>query len=248
MKKLLPALLIFSFSLFTLKAQVDTGKKVAGFLTLGYGLCQPVSDFGSTANNTASGYAQTGTANSFSFGIMINSINFGFAFTRSTSSNIYNAGAYTSNLQPNQPASVYTATSGKQLYLGGYSFYGIYKAFYVHRFTIDARLMAGPGSITLPYVSYNEVSGSFQSSYYINGGTVSATAFCGDLGIRYSITEGFCASINIGYIYAQASFTTNENYADNNGNAQTYQYVWNLPLSLLNVSLNVGWQFGRLIK
>ncbi|HWY99053.1 MAG TPA: hypothetical protein VNY36_08215 [Bacteroidia bacterium] len=248
MKKLILAFLTFSFSFFYATAQVDTGKKVTGFLTLGYGLCQSVSDFGSTANNTTSGYAQVGTANNLSFGIIINSINFGFSFMRNTSSNIYNTSAYTSNLQASQPSATFTAVSNKQPYLGGYIFYGIYKAFYVKRFTFDVRIMAGPCSIILPYVSYGEVLEGLQSSEYINGGATSATAFCGNLGIRYSITEGFCASIEVSYVYAQTSFTTTENYADNNGNAQVYQYVWNLPVSLLNVSLNVGWQFGRFIK
>jgi hypothetical protein len=248
MKKLLFILLVFHFSLITLKAQVDTGKKVAGFVTLGYGLCQPVSSFGSTANNPSSGYAQTGTANNLSFGIMINSINFGFAFMRSTSNNNYNVDAYTNNLQANLPSSSYKATSGKQPYLGGYIFYGIYKAFYISRFTFDARVMLGPCSVILPITTYGEIYNGLQSSYYINAGTISATAYSVGLAVRYSITKGFCASLDVTYIYTQLNYSTTENYADNNGNTQTYPITGSLPVSLLNVSLNLGWQFGRNLK
>ena len=151
----------FIFSLFTpqfCSAQADTSKKVTGYLSLGYGVSQPEGNYVSTALNVNSGYAKIGGAANLSFGIMINSINFGFAFMRGSNTNFYNINGYMSSLQAADPSSVYTAAYGKQSYLCDYAFYGLYKAFYYNRFSFDVSILAGNSTLTLPFISYSMVS------------------------------------------------------------------------------------------
>jgi|GEM_PF-6309530 hypothetical protein len=242
----------FIFSLFTpqfCSAQADTSKKVTGYLSLGYGISQPEGNYVSTALNANSGYALTGSASYLSFGIMINSLNFGFAFMRGSNSNVYNINGYVASLQASDPLTTYTAVSSKQTYLCNYAFYGIYKAFYYKRFSFDFSLLLGNCTMSFPFVSYKMVTqGGIYSAEYVNGGNVSALGYNGKLGIRYSVTKGFFAGIIIDYIYSDFSFSTSENYTDNSGTAHNYPLTWELPMSVLNISLDAGWQFGRNLK
>ncbi|HXP49698.1 MAG TPA: hypothetical protein VN922_07090 [Bacteroidia bacterium] len=251
MKKHLFILFTVSFSLFTslyCSAQADTSKKVTGYLSLGYGISQPEGNYLATTVNANSGYAKTGGAANLSFGIIINSVNFGFAFMRGSNINFYNINGYMSSLQAANPSSVYTAAYGKQSYLCDYAFYGVYKAFYYNRFSFDVSVLAGNCSLTFPFISYGIVTQGVPSAEYVKGGIASAVGFDGKLGIRYSVTKGFCVSVIVDYIYTDISFSTAENYTDNSGNVHAFPLIWDLPMSVLNISLNAGWQFGRNVK
>src|ERR1700722_18982984 len=161
MKKLVFALFVFSFSLFTqsyCNAQADSGKKVSGYLTIGYGASLPVGSYSSVSNNSSSGYAQVGGATNLSFGIIINSLHFGFAFMRGTAVNGFNSGEYVNGLQANNSNATYTDQSSKPFYEAYYTFYGLYKAFYYNNFSFDVCAMIGPCYAYTPGLQYIAVT------------------------------------------------------------------------------------------
>jgi len=232
----------------------------SGYLSLNLGLALPEQSFATEIGSGYGGYAQPGSVYNLSFAFPINHSNFGIALMFGNYGNSYDLDTYVNNLNYANTNTLSEAVYPDNNFYSATSIMGgLYFTYPIGRLSIDGRLMIGALLCSLPeqdYASEDAAGNIFQYDLQSSN----TTGLAGDVGIglRYLILRlarrPLCAMINVDYLLSNPTYNTEqivyETPATNNPYGQTYQLVpsptasGHLPISLLTISLGLGYQFG----
>jgi hypothetical protein len=229
----------------------DDGFNPTGFITVTIGAAIPFGSFAANYGSNAGygSYALTGGAECLSAGIPLCNTNIGIALMYANFDNPFDMNGFL-NTQLSQNGNVYQ---------NGY--YGVYQEDYVEsnilagvfytwpvkRFSFDFRAMAGVMICNLPEITYASPSyattatNDFQWDYAASR----TVAFSYDVGasIRCKLRRTLCLSANIDYCSGRPHYSTGETYVDDQGNEYLSPVSGSIPMSFLNISLGIGYQF-----
>jgi hypothetical protein len=238
----------------------DSNPDPSGYLAINLGYTIPQGSFGTAFGSAYGAYATPGLTYDFSFAYPICHSNFGFALMYGNYTNGYDLDTYVNNLNNSNPNLLYQSVyPDNDIYSESSLMGGLFITVPVGRFSFDARIMGGVLFCSLPEQDYatQDAQGNI-NQYDIESSTCSGFAFDAGLGIRYLIVKfsnrQLCAMVNLDYLYSNPNYSTVQDIyqtpALNNPNNTTYQISpsppvsGHLPISLLNISLGLGYQFG----
>ncbi len=234
----------------------------SGYTSINIGLADPVGSFANSFGAGYGGYALSGLGYHFAFAIPISHSNFGLAFMFGGYNNQYDLNNYVNylaNTNPYPNSIEYGNVSGgvNNVYSESSILGGLYVTYPIGRLSIDGRLMAGVLLNSLPEQAYGTVdSANNQTVYDLQ--TTYPTSFAVDagIGLRCFIARlgrrQLCAMVNVDYLYSNVSYTTTQvvDYTPSANNPygnyyESYNTIsGHLPISLLNITFGLGYQFG----
>jgi hypothetical protein len=175
-----------------------------------------------------------------------------------STSNSYNLNNYISFL--NNSSSVYGYGSLEQPVNNEYSASSILGGFYttypVGRLSVDGRVMIGALLNSLPEQAYGQENLTTSDIWEYDLQTSYPVSFAVDagIGLRYMVAKVIgkqvCLMVNVDYLYSNVSYNTTQYEAFQPGNQpnNSIQYAntitGHLPISLLNITFGIGYQFG----
>jgi hypothetical protein len=234
----------------------------SGYSSINFGFANPVGSFASSFGNGYGGYALSGIGYNLAIAAPISHSNFGIAFMFGSYTNEYDLNNYVnylSNSNPYPNGVAYGSVSGgiNNIYSESSILGGLYVTYPIGRLSIDGRFMVGALLNSLPEQAYGKIdSAGNQTVYDLQTSYPSSFAVDAGIGIRCLIAKlgrrQLCAMVNIDYLYSKVSYTTTQivdytPYANNpSGNYyETYNTIsGHLPISLMNITFGLGYQFG----
>lgn len=229
-----------------------------GYVSVNSGFSSVLGNWGFGFNTQYDGsYAMNGTFQNIAAGIPINGSNFGVALMLGFYDNPFDYNTFVGN-------ALYASTTNYTAYsIPSYGDYqsvnlmaGVFYTYPLKRFSFDARAMLGYISCGLPGLEYDAVqqpnvyiNPTYQDDWQISSSTARGVAYDVGVGIRYSFRRNTCIMLNADFLQASLPFSTTvlQQHIDQNGNVtySEYSLTGTVPLSLFNISLGLGIQFGR---
>jgi len=226
----------------------QTHNERAALLEIGYGVAVPFGKFEqSDVNDSASGYATSGTNLNVTFTYMV-SKKIGVSAMISSSVNKLNEGGvkekfnvYAERIGDAVVSDMQFAKWNTTAYLAG--------AQYIHplqKAAFNIQLLAGYSRTEFP-----EVNAIVYKDTSIDPITVDqyaesvASAFCFNLGagLKYNVSDIMCINVNANYFSAYPEFDDVTTIGKVNGNTEEEVYSYHQRISLLNVTVGVGFRF-----
>jgi len=112
------------------------------------------------------------------------------------------------------------------------------------RLSFTARALAGITDASTPRITVTiEDGGVFDQPVVQESASKAAVAFDGGIGLRYGIIRCLAIALRADYFYTKPDFTIQNTQRINNAGREVFAY--DQPLTSVNVSLGVAYQFGR---
>ncbi len=226
-----------------------------GFVAVNTGFATVTGNWGFSLSPQYDGtYALSGSLQSISAGIPINGSNFGIALMIGLYDNPFDLNSFVQNVadaDPNLNRGYGTLQGGDYATINFMA--GLFYTYPVKRFSFDLRVMGGYINCGLPEIAYgaeqDAIPFNIQDTWDIASSSAGGFAYDVGVGARYSFRRSMCLMLNFDWLGASLPFKTLETHqnVDNNGNV-TYDYPnlsGTVPVSLFNISLGLGFQFGR---
>ncbi len=223
-----------------------------GYIAVNSGFGAPVGNFAVNFGTSYGNYALPGQIQSLTAFVPVNHTNVGVAVMIGVHDNAYDVNSFVNNIQ-------LTEANANKIYLAdGSSDYqetsilaGVFYTIPVKRFSFDFRLMGGLLVCRLPEVQYEayipQTATAAEQDFLWNSQPSSSQAFAIDLsaGVRYSLRRRLCLMGNIDFMHANVHYASYQQYVDPNGNLIISPMTGNTPISLVNISVGLGFEFGR---
>lgn len=216
--------------------------------------------FNSSAGPSYGNYAMNGSYFSIFGGFPIQHSNFGISVMYANSDNPFDINTFNNNYQNvnqySNPVSDlvgapddYIAVQGDD-YTESTFLAGLYYTYPIGKLSFDFRAMAGIMFCHFPDIILN--AGQFVTSatqptptqnFYFEYSAPNSSAFAYDIGasVRYVLRRNFSVMLNVDYLAANPTCSGTFNFQDEYGNPFTSTFSNSQPISLVNISLGLGY-------
>jgi len=238
--------------LFLLTASLQcisqTHNERAALLEIGYGVAIPLGAFEkSDVKDSASGYATSGTNLNVIFTYMV-SKKIGVSAMISSSVNKLNEGGvkekfniYAKRIGDAFVSDIQYAKWNTTAYLAGGQFIQP-----LQKAAFNFQLLAGYSRTEFPEVNAIIYKDSLIDAITVDQYAESvASAFCFNVGagLKYNVSDIMCINLNANYFSANPEFDDVKTIGKVNGNTEEEVYSYHQKISLLNVTVGVGFRF-----